>query len=415
MRQYAPGKTRRVRRGRRRACASPRPLHGDWPPCSTPQRARDYERRLDQVEIEIDNLRAAFAWSRENGDIELALRLASSLQPLWLARGRVREGLALFDAALTDLDAQHAGVAVAVRARALADKAVARHAGWAPPTSLDQAQQALAIAREVDDPALLGRALTACGFTAAAQKAEVAGRTSPRRSAWPARSATGGGSARSSPGRHAGRSLWGDPIAARAAGQEGRDLAEAIGDRFDSRVSAAGASEWHSYSRAIWPEPLAQFDEVVAEAGAAHDGIYEAYGLASRASCWRGRVTGGCGPGRGRARPSRPPPQLGRVGRGQRLLGVGCRGSWPPAIRCALHETEATWQHLSIVPGWRRWAARVSMRRPPWPAGTWSRPAGWADDAVASTTGYYQSAALLTRASVAIAQGEAGTSRTRRL
>ena len=31
---------------------------------------------------------------------------------------------------------------------------------------LDQAQQALAIARDVDDPALLARALTTCGFIA---------------------------------------------------------------------------------------------------------------------------------------------------------------------------------------------------------------------------------------------------------
>ena len=33
----------------------------------------DYEQRLEQAEIEIDNLRAAFAWSRENSDIELGV------------------------------------------------------------------------------------------------------------------------------------------------------------------------------------------------------------------------------------------------------------------------------------------------------------------------------------------------------
>ena len=127
---------------------------------------RDYEQRIEQAEIEIDNLRAAFGWSRENSDVELALALASSLQPLWQARGRLREGLAWFDAALADLDAQHAEVAPAVRARALADRAVlAILVGAAD--SLDQAQQALAIAREVDDPALLARALTACGLIAA--------------------------------------------------------------------------------------------------------------------------------------------------------------------------------------------------------------------------------------------------------
>ena len=47
----------------------------------------DYEQRLEQADLEIDNLRAAFGWSRENSDIELALALASSLQPLWLGAG----------------------------------------------------------------------------------------------------------------------------------------------------------------------------------------------------------------------------------------------------------------------------------------------------------------------------------------
>ena len=84
----------------------------------------DYERRIEQAETEIDNLRAAFGWSREHSDVELALALACSLQPLWQARGRLREGLVWFDAALADLDAQHAQVAAGVRARALADRAV---------------------------------------------------------------------------------------------------------------------------------------------------------------------------------------------------------------------------------------------------------------------------------------------------
>ena len=163
------------------------------------------------------------------------MALASSLQPLWLARGRLREGLAWFDAALADLDAQHPEVAAAVRARALADRALlAVLVGAAD--SLDQAQQALAIAREVDDPALLARALTACGlYRRRRQRRGWPGRTSPRRSAWPGRWTIGGGSARSSPGRRRGAITAGDPIAARAAAEEGRDLADAIGDRFNSR------------------------------------------------------------------------------------------------------------------------------------------------------------------------------------
>jgi hypothetical protein len=48
----------------------------------------NYEQGIEQAEIEIDNLRAAFGWS-----LELALALASALWPLWQARGRLREGL----------------------------------------------------------------------------------------------------------------------------------------------------------------------------------------------------------------------------------------------------------------------------------------------------------------------------------
>ena len=81
------------------------------------------EARLDQAEAEIDNLRAAFAWSLENGEIEPALRLASSLQRLWLTRGRVVEGLGWLDTALAEKAADSADVRPA-RGRALADKAL---------------------------------------------------------------------------------------------------------------------------------------------------------------------------------------------------------------------------------------------------------------------------------------------------
>jgi predicted ATPase len=51
-----------------------------------------HEQRIERIEGEIDNLRAAFAWSREHTDTEQALQLVSALQPLWLMRGRIEEG-----------------------------------------------------------------------------------------------------------------------------------------------------------------------------------------------------------------------------------------------------------------------------------------------------------------------------------
>jgi predicted ATPase/class 3 adenylate cyclase len=234
-----------------------------------PARA-DNEQRLEQAETEIDNLRAAFAWSRENSDTELALALAASLQPLWLTRGRIREGLAWFDTVLADLDTQRPEVAAAVRARVLADKAVLD--AWVGATSsMDQAVEALAIARDVNDPALVTRALTACGCIAG-YNAEVA-RPYFAEAIGLARATGDEWRLSQILGWQAYAAICvGDPIAARAAAEEGRDFADAIGDRFVSRQCrwALGyAKEWQGDLVGA----VAQLGEVVAEAEAAHDVI----------------------------------------------------------------------------------------------------------------------------------------------
>ena len=120
----------------------------------------DHQRRVEQADDDMDNLRSAFGWSIESGDIASALELACSLQPLWLSRGRIQEGLAWFDAALGDEHASRTDVAPHLRARVLADKVVLQ--AWVNTYSLGDAEQALAIAREYDDPALLARTLAAC-------------------------------------------------------------------------------------------------------------------------------------------------------------------------------------------------------------------------------------------------------------
>ena len=74
---------------------------------------------------------------------------------------------------LTDDYASHAEVPPAVRARAIADKAVLD--AWVGIFRLNDAEGALAIARELDDPALLLRALAACG-AASIYDADVARR-----------------------------------------------------------------------------------------------------------------------------------------------------------------------------------------------------------------------------------------------
>jgi DNA-binding CsgD family transcriptional regulator len=365
---------------------------------------RDYEQCLEQANIEIDNLRAAFGWSRENSDVEPALTLASSLQPLWLGRGRLREGLAWFDTALADLDAQHLEVTAAVRARALADKAVLD--AWAgPAASMDQAEQALAIAREVDEPALLARTLTACGFIAGlSYHVEVA------RGCF----AEAIGLARAVDDRWrlsqilalqaATASIAGDSIAVRAAGEEGRDLADAIGDGFNSRMCRfyLGGAQLQQGDLA---GAAAQFGEVAAEAEVAHDEIRRLGSLVGQGTALALQ---------GEAAAARTVAGViieGGAKLGGRFAVVGHAVSGFAALSAgdfaAAHEArEAALQYPIVVGGGtaalqRIWNAEAALADRDLAAAR-----RWADEAVSTTTGSYLLWALTTRARVAIAQGE---------
>ncbi|HZC93673.1 MAG TPA: LuxR family transcriptional regulator [Mycobacterium sp.] len=362
----------------------------------------DYEQRLDQAEMEIDNLRAAFGWSRENSDIEPALALASSLQPLWLARGRTREGLAWFDTVLTHEVAQDAELAAAVRARALADKALLDTlSGGAD--GLNQAQQALALARDIEDPVVLARALTACGITAAynaelaaeyfAEAIELARELDDKWRlsqilACQADAAIAGG----------------DPISARVAAEEGRDLADAIGDGSDSRHCRVclGVAQ-------IWQGDLvgavAQLRAVAAEAKAAHDGIFEAISLAHQgtALAWQGNTDAA----RAAARAS--------LESGSELRGLAASvGYFALAnaalasgdVEAALDATAAAWEHGSFLPGFAA-HLRPLIAQAALAGGDLIAARRWADDAVTTAPGWaVLIRALAARASVAIAQGE---------
>jgi DNA-binding CsgD family transcriptional regulator len=365
---------------------------------------RDYEQRLEQAEIEIDNLRAAFAWSREHSDVELALALASSLQPLWQARGRIQEGRTWFDATLADLDAQHPEVGAAVRARALADKAVL-DAMVGSIDSLDQAEQALAIAREVNEPALLARALTACGFIAGlGYNAEVAracfteaiGLARATDDQWRlsqilAQQATGA-------------FVAGDLLGMRAACEEGRDLADAIGDRFNSRVCRFYLAAAQQFSGDL-AGAVAQSGEVAAEAEAAHDQMMRVFSLGgqSMALAYRGEAAA--------ARAAVEAILEGGAELGRRFAALGHAVVGVAALAAGdgaeAHEArEAANQDMIVVSGGaaalqRVWRAEAALADRDLAAAR-----GWADEAVSTTTGWWLMWALTMRARVAIAQGE---------
>ncbi|MGO8851552.1 LuxR C-terminal-related transcriptional regulator, partial [Mycobacterium sp.] len=363
----------------------------------------DYEQRLEQAEIEIDNLRAALAWSRENSAIESALALASSLQPLWLGRGRIQEGLAWFDAVLTDPDAPHPEAAAAVRARALADKAVLD--AYMGADSLDQAELAVTIARDVDDPALLARTLTACGFTAGlvyqvevarACLVEAIGLARALDDRWRLSQLL----ALQAQGAH----HWGDPLRMRAVCEEGRDLADEIGDGFNSRVCRfyLGAAQQLSGDLA---GAAAQFGEVAAEAEAAHDEMWRVGSLAgqSLALAYRGEAAA--------ARAAAEAALKGGAELGGRFAVVPHTAVGFAALAAgdgaAVHEArEAARQDMIVLIGstaavQRVWNAEAALADRDLAAAR-----RWADEVVSTTTGWYSAMALTVRARVAIAAGE---------
>ncbi|MCV6962571.1 LuxR family transcriptional regulator [Mycobacterium intermedium] len=229
----------------------------------------DYQQRLEQAEIEMDNLRNALGWDLETSNTERALALASSLQPFWLARGRMLEGRAWFDTVVGTGELDELDVPAAVRARALANTAVlSMFTGG----TIDPAERALAIARELGDPALLARALTACGCIAGAvdYNAEVA-QTYYSEAMVFARESDDCWSLSQILAWQANTFVAvGDPIGARAAGEEGRDVANAIGDRPNSRWCRA----FLAYTQLMEGDVVGaaeEFRAVSAECEAEHD------------------------------------------------------------------------------------------------------------------------------------------------
>ena len=363
--------------------------------------ASGHERRLEQADAEIDNLRTAFTWSRENSDSARASQLASSLQPLWLARGRIREGLAWFDLALADHNADPSEVAPAVRAGALADKATL-NAHMGATDSMEQALRALAIAREVDDPALLLRALTACGHVAVYDPdvahpyfTEAMGLARLTGDRWRLSQILGWQSF--------GLTMEGHPIAIRAAAEEGRAIAATIGDKFSAHACCWSLGVAHGMTGDL-TGAVSQLGEVIAEASAAHDVYWVCCGLSMQAImlAWHGDPS--------TARECADAAvevaaELGGIFPGLAHVGVTVASLAAGDVAAADDAIAASSPHLTLQPKlaaiWVAYAAQAALAR-----GDLTAARSLADDAVARTSGFHLALALAVRAGVAIAQGE---------
>ena len=360
-----------------------------------------HQGRIEQVETEIDNLRTAFAWSRQNNEIQVALELTSSLQPLWLTRGRIQEGLAWFDAVLSNQSAHQADILAVVRGRALADKA-ALDASRSIHDNLDQAQQAVAIAREINDPALLARALTACGaissYSADAARpylAEAIGIARELGDQWRLTQIL--------TWQAYGAFYAGDPITAHAASQEGLDLADAIGDQFHAR-SCRWTLGLAQMMTGHLPGAIAEFHAVTADADAAHDVLFR-WGsrlALSKALAFRGETN----TARAAANASlAAAADLWPYNEGFSYAVLATAAVAAGDVAAAAEASEAAQQRLSVQ-GELAGANTNPMAEVALAQGDLITAGRWADQEVAASAGWHQARALTTRARTAIAKGE---------
>jgi predicted ATPase/class 3 adenylate cyclase/DNA-binding CsgD family transcriptional regulator len=365
----------------------------------------DHEQLLARAELNIDNLRSAFIWSRERGDTDGALRLASALSPLWLARGHIKEALAWFDAVADDQTRHGSETSPAVRVRAVVERAVLdAWAGFVP--RIDEVDQALAVARDLGDPALLARALVARGFIVGFD--DDAARPYFTEASDVARAVGDGWRlAQMLAWRAYVKTVAGDPIAVRAAAEEGRGIADAIGDRFTSRA-CRGWRSWAHLATGELQTATTRLREIIAEAEEAHDLNWQFSSLAVLilAMAYQGDEPGY------RATAEAAVPVADELG--GFYPGV-CQGSIAVAslstadMEAAAKAGAAGREQLTMAPRqvaavWLYPMAEVALAR-----GDLLEARRWADEAVSMTAGWHLSLALMTRARVSIADNKPGS------
>ncbi len=267
---------------------------------------------------------------------------------------------------------------------------------------MDRAQQALVLARDIDEPAVLARALTACGLTAG-YNAEVAGvyfaeaieLARELHDRWRLsqiltfQASTAIAAA--------------DPIAARNAAEEGRDLADAIGDRFNSRHCRMCLGLAQSYQGDL-AGAAAQLGEVAAEAKVGHDGFHAAASLAHQGTVLA--LQGETDAARAAADASlESASEFGALVASVGYFALGNAALAAGDVGTARDATAAAWEHGSVSPAYAA-LLRPVIALAALAGGDLIAARHWADEAVATATGWTVMSALNTRARVAITQGE---------
>ncbi len=241
--------------------------------------------RLEHVQAEFDNLRGAFAWSLENDESEPALRLATSLLPLWFSRWRNREGLAWLAAAL----AAEAPQDDPARVRALAYQGMLQcFTGVAEGEQI--VDEALNLARQTGDSDVIISALVAHGVghaqnadVAAADFREAAALARELDDRWRLSQVFGW--------QVMAAMAVGDHAAIEAVAQEGSALADAIGDGYTARICRLAVCNAHTFRGEV-RQAVEKLRDALAEAAAARDPFCQLTAQLNRvfALAWQGDV-----------------------------------------------------------------------------------------------------------------------------
>jgi len=134
-------------------------------------RGGDQQAWIDRLALDQGNLRAALVWALEQAEVETSLRLATALALFWESRGQFHEARQSFEAVIeASANSETAG-----RARALfsAGRLAVFQAEWV--RAADLLANAARIARETGDDATLALALGKAGWTAHERGASTQG------------------------------------------------------------------------------------------------------------------------------------------------------------------------------------------------------------------------------------------------
>jgi DNA-binding CsgD family transcriptional regulator len=275
-------------------------------------------------------------------------------------------------------------------------------------TSMDRAQRAVEIARELDDPALLARALTACGYIAGtgydadaaavyyAEAIDLARALDDRSRlsqilAWQSSTSIG----------------TGDPIAVRAAGEEGRHVADAIGDRPNSRQCRVSLG-WATHMQGNITGAVSEFMAMVAECQQARDEVLKPVALMGlgMSLARHGEVNA--------AHTTAGIALEGAVDMGDYFVGMAyatlSQACLAAGNLAAAHDaSETAWQLMLISqPGIAAVQRSFNSTEVALARGDFAVARELVDAAISMATGWHLVAGLLARARIAIAEGELG-------